>query len=201
MHAYIIIMKNIKQRIIETAFKLLVRNNFEYFTMKEIHYAIGVSRGTLYNYFTNREGIYSEIIMSYLMPVFSESLSSIKSSKNLHQAIFRSIEIKYNLLSKIKKVILTNKNLLLFINQAYILDIGLEDRIKRSISLETQEWKRILNDSKESGEIKMGIDSKMVSYFLAMAPINYFTFMLFNIDFCYEDLKKNLEMFYDNIKR
>ena len=63
-------MKDTKEHILETAFKLFLSKTFKEVTMKEIVLATGLSKGGFYHYFESKEQLFLEVINDYLLANF-----------------------------------------------------------------------------------------------------------------------------------
>ena len=73
-------MKDTKEYILETAFKLFLSKTYKEVTMKEIVNATGLSKGAFYHYFESKEQLFLDVINDYLIANLRVDYSQFDSS-------------------------------------------------------------------------------------------------------------------------
>jgi AcrR family transcriptional regulator len=78
----VLIKKKKKDKIAEATFLLTLKKGFGNVSIKEIQEASGLSRGSIYHHFNNKEEIFSYMVNVYLSDNFYEFKKSIKKSSD-----------------------------------------------------------------------------------------------------------------------
>jgi len=92
--------QEIKDRILHTAYEKFQQYGFSKVTMEEIAADLGISKKTLYKYFSNKEHVLRELLDNfkcdfelYVENLFKDdSIEFIEKLKNLSEAIILSID-------------------------------------------------------------------------------------------------------------
>ncbi|WP_042349643.1 TetR/AcrR family transcriptional regulator [Bacillus massiliigorillae] len=74
-----------KQLIIEAATKSFSLFGYKATTMDQVAKLANVGKGTIYNFFTNKEQLFQEIVHSLILEIKSAAEESLKEDQNFHE--------------------------------------------------------------------------------------------------------------------
>jgi TetR/AcrR family transcriptional regulator, transcriptional repressor for nem operon len=160
-------MEDMREYIIDQAYKLFLNHSYEAVSINEISKAIGFTKGALYHHFTSKEELFKAVIDKYLN--FTEKPDT-DLTVSLSEYIETSIEHARIILESItnKKRQFEPMNLLsLFIDSMRHYPESMTKKIDLFNS-ETEKIKKVLENAIISKEIRSDIDISLTAY-------NYFS--------------------------
>lgn len=164
-------MKNSKEHILRTAFRLFLQKNFKEVTMKEIVKETGLSKGAFYHYFESKEQLFLEVIKTYFfekMIVNYKKLNhnSLKEfyhdyAKHMKKAI-DGVEKELNFSSSS-----ISMNYIIIMFDALRLFPGFKDKLKAFQDEELKAWTKIIRISRKKGEFSSPMtDNQLARMFI-----------------------------------
>ncbi len=144
-----------RDRIIEAAVKLFNYRGYKSVTMREIAKELGMSSKTFYNYFSSKEEIAEEVLLTLSRNIY-DRIDDVKNSNS-------------DPISKLKELLNLIKMELILINPLLIRDISLYvPKTRDKMLAEREKTTLILQDFIRQGQnmglIKKNIDPKMAAY-------------------------------------
>jgi AcrR family transcriptional regulator len=76
-------MENVKTRIIENALEQFAQYGYKKTSLDDIVQNVGISKGTIYNYFKNKEDLFKQTVIVEYDNMLSHIKSLIKKGLNL----------------------------------------------------------------------------------------------------------------------
>ncbi|MBZ9570841.1 TetR/AcrR family transcriptional regulator [Methanobrevibacter sp. TMH8] len=201
---------NTKDKIIEITFLLSLENGFDRVSIKQIQKESGVSSGSIYYYFKDKDDILVEILNRYLMgniPLFKEAVRN--SSDSLRERLrvafiltttsFNKKEFHFNSLTTRK-----------FNHEDYFMlltSIFHQYPEVRHMFHEMQHdlndfYYKLLQEAIEKGEIREDIDIKTMNIFIQSCIKGHITLWLNQSNFSLEEIvKDDVKMIWEIIKK
>lgn len=163
-------MKTTKDVILREAFRLFMEKNYEKVTVSELEKATGVSRGGIFHYMGNKEGLFRKVVDKYIFEV--TNIYDRISYLDINATRFEDLigiylaEVDKNFLYLVAEsgLILTDciKSYYKFMLQAEKYYPNFNYLMNKYDANIFYLWKNILDSSKKSGEIRMDVDSVQV---------------------------------------
>ena len=156
-------MKDTKNNIIDSSYKLFLEKSFKEVTLSEILKATGIAKGTFYYYFESKEQLFNKIVDSFLLN-YSDQIN-INEIANLTLAEFVNIYINVSdkFIKKMKAIIGSNSlssiNFYRLMFDAIEIYPGFREKLKRYNKEELNLWKTVIDNSKDNKEIRVDINS------------------------------------------
>ena len=203
-------MKDKKEIITEVAFLLALKKGFNNVSMKEIQKASGVSAGTIYYYFKDKDEILLHMVNFYLLDNFHQYREVIRNS---NESFIEKIEdIFYYLIGFNKKE---------FKSSQFSSDSKMDDREyfglfssifhqypeSRPLFYKLHEesfdfYLELAEEAVENNEIKEGIDARTLAIFIHTIFKGYLDLFVFKPDLSIEDLvNSNLKIIEEMTKK
>lgn len=171
--------KNQKRQDILTSARTLFRDKgFHYTKMEEIAAAAGVGKGTLYEYFKNKQDIFDESCIEYV----DLMIDSVKFISNMDNTFKEKLLILFNGKLKMESEItnmtidniLSNKNIIS--EKTVKTIIGKISEMYRFISV-------IVEQGKEEGVVLKSIQSEIIACMIVGSMSEYFRLKLHNKEY------------------
>jgi len=202
-------MKTNKEIITEVTFLLALKNGFDGVSIKEIQKASGVSAGSIYYHFKDKNEILFHMVNEYLIENFYKYGDSIKSSN--YSFIEKVENIFYYLLSFNKKdfqslngsVLQERENIEYFGLFSSIFHHHPETRpLFYKLHEESYKfYKGLVDDAIEKKEINEGVDARRFTIFIHTIFKGYIDLCVFHPELSIEELvEANLRIIEDVIK-
>jgi TetR/AcrR family transcriptional regulator, transcriptional repressor for nem operon len=168
-------MKETKEMILETAYRMFLANNYESVTINSIIQATGFTKGAIYHYFTSKEELFKAVIDEFLDKKEDDLLLEFGSIKEL---IANQVEKKREYLEKRSHILCeencgNSNNIVL---QHISLSLAAcryypEFKETREVIffVKKEQWEQILKKGIEQGEIKSDIDVEIATMNLMYA--------------------------------
>lgn len=202
-------MKETRELILETAYKMFLANNYESVTISNIIQATGFTKGAIYHYFTSKEELFKAVIDEYLNELEEDALPE---GNTLGEQIEQQLALRKNFLCHKKKLIKNseeeNNNIML---QHIALKVAAckyypnynAERHKAFI-IKKEFWAESLKRAIKRAEIKPNIDIEIncmnllyIEATVAIYSMSNNSFSLENINELYD---RQLRELYNNIK-
>ncbi len=149
-----------RQLIIQAAAKIFAKNGYEKTTLDEIAELAEFSKGSLYNYFANKEDLFISTFEAGMDRIYSEIQSRLESCEGAIKAIHTILDVNIEFLRN-------NRDFLhIFINHRWKIAAGhnqaLVQRMQIKFTIFTRLYTRIMTEGIENGELRPG-DPKIYS--------------------------------------
>jgi len=190
-----------RDKILNQALDLFAENGYHGTSMREIAKAVGIRGSSIYNHFSGKEEIFSELF-NYLAPL------NLKAEKIKFEFMETGVEpveaLNYLSSIVIEEMQDSNKVKLLKImlkeNNNPVVKKRLQRRMKNNIKIITEFFKKL----QQQGRIKKNIAPEFTANEFVSALIYYrMRYLLFELD-SFEELKtatqKHISFFWGNIK-
>jgi AcrR family transcriptional regulator len=159
-------MKDSREHIVNTATNLFLQKGFKEVTMKELVQSAGISKGAFYHYFTSKEQVFEEVVLSFSNAgkIDNYDLLSTKSLKDFYTNWTKKVANNKSKLNSIE-----NENNEFTQNHYYLLFDGLRlvpsfrKAFEEEQAEELKAWIKIVNIAKNSGEIKSILPAKSIA--------------------------------------
>ncbi|MAT58198.1 MAG: hypothetical protein CMF23_09525 [Ignavibacteriae bacterium] len=183
-----------RNEILKAACKIFAEKGFENSTLDEIAEASEYGKGTLYNYFQNKEDIY----VALLEMIIQNYLNMLSESANKTDNIFDFLKI---VTEELIKFSLNNDDAFLLLTKMRAIPNG-ESHLKKSKKLEehlsnvNQIYTKYFNKSVENGEIRK-IDNETILVLYRNLAFSY----IYHLKYCKKleniDIKKESQFLLD----
>ncbi|AOW10511.1 TetR/AcrR family transcriptional regulator [Flavobacterium gilvum] len=154
-------MKDTKQYILDTSFKLFLNKTFKEVSMKELVDATGLSKGAFYHYFSSKEQLFREVIEKFLldkMMFYYDGLDK-SSLKNFYSAFLDFIKRERTDNDSASKDV----NFVTLILEAIKLFPELRQNFSQVNELELNIWVAVIANAKLSGEINSKMSNENIA--------------------------------------
>ena len=155
-----------RQKILIEAFRLFATMPYDRVSFSVLEKIIGISRGSMIYYFKNKEGLFREVVHTYVYG--TSSIKAVPDAYKLSLCSFYNyfIEILKREKEQMLDTGITNMNeaLMRIENSAlsYIQDF--KEQCTRWYEEDLQIWKSVVENAISTGEIKSQLDSLSISY-------------------------------------
>lgn len=166
-------MKDSRENIIITATNLFLQKGFKEVTMKELVESAAISKGAFYHYFTSKEQVFEEVVMSFFnaMKIKDYDALSTTSLKDFYTNWSKTLLNKksdQNFGTKINTEFVQNHYYLLF--DGLRLIPACRKAFDEEQSKENKAWLKIIATAKKSGEIESKLPNEDIAkLFMFMA--------------------------------
>lgn len=155
-----------RQKILIEAFRLFATMPYDRVSFSVLERVIGISRGSMIYYFKNKEGLFKEVVKTYVY-----GTSSIKAVPDAYKLSLCSF---YNYFIEILKrekeqmydtgFMNMNEALMRIENSALSYIPDFKEQCTRWYEEDLQIWKSVAENAISSGEIRSQLDSISISY-------------------------------------
>lgn len=200
---------NRKDKIVEVAFLLFLKNGFDRVSLNEIIKKADITTGGFYYYFPSKENLIVEVIDKYIFFYFNAPFEEIKnaeisSKEKVKRYLAKSIGYDIN---KEKFTNVTASYEKIDYKELYLLYFGslqkydiLKDKYNNNIIFITNTIKKLIDQGIELGEVRNDIDSKelsslilsifsgTISSWIVMEDMNLYNSFSDHLDFFWEKI-------------
>jgi AcrR family transcriptional regulator len=147
--------ENAKIRITQAAFKVFAQKGYHATIMKDIAEELGVSKGAIYQYFNNKEGILKEIIISYqqnardILKKSFQKNQPFEALQNYHKTMTETYQANIAIILELISIAASDENIRNIVREEYEKDIVL---------LQTY-----IEQQQEKGKIKQDVNANLTS--------------------------------------
>ena len=201
---------NNRDKIIEVTFLLSLKNGFDRVSIKDIQKESGLSAGSIYYYFKDKDDILVAMLNKYLMdniPLFKEAVRN--SSDSLREKLRAAFILTTTSFNK-KEIHFSSSTIPEFNHEDYFILLTSVFHQYPEVRVMFQEMQHDLNDfyqeliqeAVEKGEIRDDISIKTMNIFIQSCLKGYITLWLNQSDFSFEEIvKDDINMIWDVIKK
>jgi TetR/AcrR family transcriptional regulator, transcriptional repressor for nem operon len=199
-------LKETREHILKTAFKLFLSKSYKEVTMKEIVEKTKMSKGAFYHYFPSKENLFIEIIDTYYFSMVDINYNQF-SHDSLYDFIHQIYERLNGFISEMKNKLDFNEDMN-FLNYYMIMfDAlkhfpGFKEKINKVHRIEQESWEEIIRIAREKGEIKSAMnDSQIAKIFICISDgVGMDAIVYRRIDTIGKEVLTLWEKFYEEIK-
>lgn len=152
---------DIKQNILTAACNLIIQKGVKETSLKDIAAEVGISKGTLYYYYSAKEDIIYDIADSHMQKITDELIAMIDDMNHelAPEEIFKTL---------FEKIVLaeTRGKLNLYLISSAITN---NESLRSRFNDRYEEWRKALEDGTRKVLSNKGIDYRVLSYFLLAA--------------------------------
>ncbi|WP_428232123.1 TetR/AcrR family transcriptional regulator [Flavobacterium sp.] len=191
-------MKDTKQYILDTAFKLFLKKTFKEVTMKEIVEATDLSKGAFYHYFSSKEQLFREIVETYYLTQMLIGYEQFDQSslRAFYNDYLNHVDTKENALANEGD---TNANYFSLVFEAIRLFPETKVKFAENNALEIKIWSNVIARAKKNGEIKSEMsDENIAQLFLFSVDATSLRLLLLEEKNNRKMLQKKLIGFWDS---
>ncbi|WP_281233841.1 TetR/AcrR family transcriptional regulator [Flavobacterium gelatinilyticum] len=153
-------MKETKQHILETSYKLFLSKTFKEVSMKELVDAAGLSKGAFYHYFSSKEELFREVIEQHLMGKILFYYDKLDNSSL--QSFYTNYLELLNQYSA-QRAESNDSNLLTMIFEAIRMFPELRENFSKLNTLELNIWTEVVVRAKQNDEIKTKMSNESIA--------------------------------------
>lgn len=161
-------MKDTKNHILQTAFRLYLQKSYKAVTLKDILAATGMSNGAFYHHFDNKEQLFKAVVDHYLLGT-TRHVFEIYPKDSLYgfiQHVLASFDRIFDALYKNAK---GSVNFFSFMFEALRYFPELQAGILKNQALETRVWLEMIGIARKKGEIKSAMPDESIAKFFIYA--------------------------------
>ena len=139
------------EEILDAALQLFTEKGFSATRMTDVAQAAGIAKGTLYNYFSNKEAIFKEVVQQKITPQIDQVEEQVSQYQGLQADLLKQLinhwwmNVACSSLSAIPKIITSESG-----NFPELAEYFTKNVVIRSRKL----FARVINQGIESGEFK-----------------------------------------------
>ncbi len=196
-------MKNTKELILETAYKMFLCNSYEGVTISRIIKATGLTKGAIYHYYSNKEHLFKAVVDKYMLDNKILHISNEGNMKNFLDAYILKTEKNLKTSCKAKPEINeTPINYISLIFSAFKHYPGNNEIGKKHFQENIKTWKQVIRKAIETKEIKENIDADAIALCFANLGITIMTGLITgeSIDNVLKTYRRQTLSLYDLIK-
>jgi AcrR family transcriptional regulator len=199
-------MKDTKNYILETSFRLFLQKSFKEVTMSEIVKTTGLSKGAFYHYFNSKEQLFNEIIDNYYLTFFQIDYSqfSQESLFDFYHDYFNYIE---NGLAAMAAEFGTDQemnafNYYLLVFDAIRLYPGFRQKTIEMTDHEMRSWMTVVKKARENGEIHSPMTDEQIAKVFTSSNdgIGLHAIMQGRFDKMVDEIRSVFDGFYGGLK-
>lgn len=193
-----------RQKILMEAFRLFATMPYEQVSFSVMEKEIGISRGSMVYYFKNKEGLFQEVLKTLVYG--TSSIKAVPEAYKLSLCSFYNyfIEILKREQEKIKQsgIVNLNEALIRIESSALSYAENFKELTAQWFDEEQQIWKKVIDNAISTGEIKVNVDSAVLSHvfedcYLGNAFKGVFSYDGYKI----EELKREFDQIYALLKK
>ena len=156
-----------RKRILVEAFKLFATMPYERVSFSVMEKEIGISRGSMIYYFKNKEGLFKEVVQTFVYG--ASSIKSVPDAYKLSLCSFytyfiETLKREQEQLSNLG-IVNINEALMRIENSALTYIPNFKEQTAQWYEEELQIWKFVIEYAVSSGEISNRVDPVTISYF------------------------------------
>ena len=201
---------NNKDKILEIAFLLSLKNGFDRVSIKQIQEASGLAAGSIYYYFKDKNDILVSMLDKYLMGNISLFKKAVRNSGDSFRERLSAAFILTTTAFNKKEIHSNSLNMPEFNHEDYFVllsSVFHQYPEIRHMFYEFQNdlngfYSELLQEAIEKGEIRDDIDIKTMNIFIQSCIKGHITLWLNQSDFSFEDIvEADINMIWDVIKK
>jgi TetR/AcrR family transcriptional regulator, transcriptional repressor for nem operon len=199
-------MKETRDHILRTAFKLFLKKSYKDVTMKELVEKTKLSKGAFYHYFTSKESIFNEVVNSFFFSFYDEYFSDYKTESLTEFVEYYLEKLKYFTKDISARMNIVNEsdfvNYYMVIFEASNHIPGFMEKIIKMHKIEADLWEKAIRNARKKGEIKTNMTDKQIAkIFIAISDgVGINSIMDRNIHSMLDEVTTLWKKFYEEIK-
>lgn len=181
-------MNNTRQQIIETAFLLFLKKGFKAVRLADIERAAGITRGTFYYHFTNKEEVLKEGIHEYyalLNTKRTEEFERISTLKEFIGLTVKKLTDIHNYSAKAFNSEIPEILCLSLIVEVIAVFPELKKVVMTSKMLRLSRLEQLILSAKRSGELRDDIDTSILAKNLLNIGVGVINYLIMHQDVSY----------------
>lgn len=156
-----------RKRILMEAFRLFATMPYDRVSFSVMEKEIGISRGSMIYYFKNKEGLFKEVVHTFVYG--ASSIKAVPDAYKLSLCSFytyfiETLKREQEQMSNLG-IVNINEALLRIENSALTYIPNFKEQTARWYEEELQIWKSVIENAISTGEISNRIDPTAISYF------------------------------------
>ncbi len=168
-------MIDTKEKILDSAFVLFLKKNYNGVSMSDLQKYTKLSRGAIYHHFKSKEEILCQVIDLYFFPALKTmSVSNIGDFEEpLKEAIQVTINKRVSFINKLQQINSENLDDFHFFKLAFQADEfypNFKEKIGKLKKKEEEVWRQILKLAVQKQEIKEDINIDNITKLLMIIP-------------------------------
>jgi TetR/AcrR family transcriptional regulator, transcriptional repressor for nem operon len=199
-------LKESREHILTTAFKLFLKKSYKDVTMKEIVEKSKLSKGAFYHYFSSKESLFIEVVNTFFFSFFNDDFENY-TSDSLHGFIHQYFErLKSFTKEMVFRLNITHEfdfvNYYIVIFEASNHIPGFLEKIKKMHKIEFDIWLKVIRNARKKREIKTRMtDEQVAKIFIVISDgVGIHAIVDRNISKMMDDVVTLWEKFYEEIK-
>lgn len=160
-------MKNSKEHILKTSFRLFLQKSFKEVTLNEIVVATGLSKGAFYHYFQSKELLFVEVINTFFFDQMMIDYRTLRTNSLWDFYHDYALQLKktvavfkeYGNFSDTK----VNVNSLTMMFNALDLFPGFRDKLREAKQKELDAWTSVIAKSRSNGEFASPMSDEQIA--------------------------------------
>lgn len=181
-------MNNTRQQIIETAFLLFLKKGFKAVRLSDIERAAGITRGTFYYHFTNKEEVLKEGIHNYyslLNIQRTEEFERITTLREYVDLTIRKLTEIDNYTARTFSSEIPEILCLSLIVEVIALFPELKKVVMTSKMLRLSKLEQLILSAKRAGELRSDIDTSILAKNLLNISVGVINYLIMHQDVSY----------------
>lgn len=181
-------MNNTRQQIIETAFLLFLKKGFKAVRLNDIEWAAGITRGTFYYHFTNKEEVVKEGLHAYyalLNTQRTEEFDRISTLREYVDLTIRKLTEIDNYSARTFSSEIPEILCLSLIVEVIALFPELKKVVMTSKMLRLSKLEQLILNAKRNGELRKDIDTSILAKNLLNISVGVINYLIMHQDVSY----------------
>lgn len=159
-------MNKTKQYILFEAFRLFLERGYDKVSMNELVRVSGMSKGAFYHYFTSKEELFKEAIITHFIAGIGESIPPAKQGDSLLESLIGIIDFKAQAYQRMVEMN-ENSNFFNLLFQAVSMFPEFRDDLKKGSLLEEDKLAHIFENALAKGEITSTVSTRKLAQMYA----------------------------------
>lgn len=181
-------MINTRKQIIETAFLLFLKKGFKAVRMSDIERAVGITRGTFYYHFTNKEEVLKEGLHAYyglLNTQRTEEFERISTLKEFVDLTIKKLTDIHNYSAKTFNSEIPEILCLSLIVEVIAVFPEFKKVVLTSKMLRLSKLEQLILNAKKAGELRDDVDTSILAKNLLNIGVGVINYLIMHQDISY----------------
>ena len=159
-------MNKTKDYILFEAFRLFLEKGYDKVSMNELVRVSGMSKGAFYHYFTSKEELFKEAIITHFITGIGESIPPAKLEDSLLESLIGIIDFKAQAYQRMLEMN-ENSNFFNLLFQAVSMFPEFRDDLKKGSLLEEDKLTQVFESALAKGEITSTVSTRKLAQIYA----------------------------------
>lgn len=189
--------KGKSERIINAALNSFSKNGYHNTRMEQIAKNAGVGKGTLYEYFSNKEELYKESLEYAISIYFDKINKAIEGKKNVDEKILGILKVEVQTKKKYDNFAFD------FMRESTNIEMDFKKFIYRLREIKIELYRKIIQNAVNEGVYYSGLDVDIAAAILlgALNQLQFKSCCHGSTDFSIDDIQKTLRILDDGFKK